>query len=320
MLIDKDLGIYRVRLSLPFRLNHINSYAFEGSEGWTIVDTGLNTEQSRQTWLQFMAEHGITGRDIKAIYITHSHPDHFGAAGWLQSISEAPVLISAIDGLSLQNIWQIDNLVTVRTIADMFNADGMPPSQTAAVTAEVGNLAVHTRPFPVFHFVEPGSKVQLGDFQYRVIFTPGHSDGHICFLNEDFGVLLSGDHLLPIISSNISLWPAGEPDPLGSYLRSLQDNLRLPLRLVLPAHGSPFSNVEERIKQLLAHHEERLQRMKELAAGGASAYTICSIVFGRELSNHEMRFAMTETAAHLRYMVYRGELKVAEHDGIRFYS
>ena len=125
---------------------------------------------------------------------------------------------------------------------------------------------------------------------------------------------------MPKITSNISLWPNAHPDPLNNYLQSLQDNLRLPVQLALPAHGNPFANVQERIHQLLDHHADRLKFMKELAAGGATVYSICKQVFGESLNAHEVRFAVAETAAHLMYMVYRGELEVTECKGVSIFS
>lgn len=325
MTVHEKLGIYQIRMPLPFRLNHVNCYGIKGSEGWWLIDTGLNTEPTRQAWQQFMADQDITNRDVRAIYVTHFHADHFGAAGWLQGLTGAPVFISAADGEAVQKLWQPTHAGTIQAetreaLIKMFIAYGMPAEMTGDITGQMGALASAMQPFPVISTVEAGSMVQLGDYHYRALITPGHSDGHICYFNEESGVLLSGDHLLPKITSNISLWPNAHPDPLNNYLQSLQDNLRLPVQLALPAHGNPFANVQERIHQLLDHHADRLKLMKKLAAGGATAYSICKQVFGENLNAHEVRFALAETAAHLMHMVYRGELEVTERKGISIFS
>jgi len=316
----EQLGIYQLRLPLPFRLNHIYSYVIKGSEGWWLVDTGLNTESTRQAWQQFMTQEGIANRDIKGIYVTHSHPDHFGAAGWLQGLTGAPVFISAVDEAAIHRVWQDRDNKMVEAVTAMFNSNGMPPLSTIEATKEMNALVLSTHLLPKFTTLEFNSTVQLGDYEYRTILTPGHSDGHICFFNKEFGVLLSGDHLLPKITSNISLWPDAQPDPLNNYLQSLQDNLRLSVELALPAHGHPFKNVKERIHELLTHHEERLNRMKGFVAEEATVYSVTKQAFGDSLNSHEVRFAMTETAAHLMYLVYRGELVVEERGGVFIYS
>jgi glyoxylase-like metal-dependent hydrolase (beta-lactamase superfamily II) len=153
-----------------------------------------------------------------------------------------------------------------------------------------------------------------------VVLTPGHSDGHACFYHEKNGLLLSGDHLLPKISSNISLWPHSHPNPLDNFLTSLRENHRLNVSLVLPAHGDCFSNVQQRVSELQEHHRERLELMKRIASRGATVYQVCREVFGDRLSLHEIRFAMTETLAHLVYLEKRGELRVSKVDGRYIYS
>ncbi|CAA7601228.1 Metallo-beta-lactamase superfamily [Acididesulfobacillus acetoxydans] len=316
MLVHEGLRIYQIRLPLPFRLNHVNSYAIKGQEGWWLVDTGLNTEPSRQVWQRFMKEENIAARDVLGIYITHAHPDHFGAAGWLQGLTQAPVFISTVDKAAVDRIWRDKSQKMVDAVSAMFKANGMPAPITKEATLTMHTLAAGTDPLPRFSTLEGGSRVRLGDFEYRTILTPGHADGHICYLNEEFGLLLSGDHLLPKITSNISLWPGGSPDPLADYLQSLRDSLRLPVELDFPAHGQPFKNVRERIHELLTHHQERLNLMKGLVSGETTVYTVCRQVFGDALSAHEVRFAMAETAAHLVYMVHRGELVAEERESV----
>lgn len=320
MLIHKELGIYKVKLPLPFRLNHINCYAIKGNSGWHLVDTGLNVELSRQVWQQFMTDQGITNRDIQAIYLTHYHIDHFGAAGWFQGFSGAPVFLSAIEQEAIHQNYLAINPEAIPAFNDIHHVWGVPPRVTEEFLNITNSLTAETLPFPKLNIIEPGNIVQLGDHRFRAILTPGHSYGHICYLNDDYGVLLSGDHLLQKITSNISILPKGDPDPLASYLQTLQDNLQLPIDLVLPAHGPSFTNVKERIHELLLHHEERLSLIKGLMTEGDTVYSICKKVFKKGLSVHDLRFAVSEIAAHLIYMVKRGELEVAVREGIQFFS
>ena len=320
-MIYEPLGIYKIKLPLPFRLNHVNCHAVKGTKGWWLIDAGLNREATIEGWRQFFEEHAIRPYDIKGIYITHFHPDHYGCSGWLQEYSGAPVYIGEIDADRVNRYWKSKNNI-LRALDIMYRDNGMPDEIVRETIGSVNNLIRYTSPHPKLTTLKAGQVVIIGDFEYQVILTPGHTDGHICFYNIDQGVLLSGDHLLPEISSNISLWPqtGADPNPLDNFLKAIDSIRSLNCQLALPAHGKPFSTIEERISQLEAHHQARLQEMKECVGSGATAYQACKQVFRQDLSYHELRFAMAETLAHLVYLTYQGELKVTTKDGIDTYS
>ena len=320
VLINKQLAIHSVRLPLPFALDHINCYAINGRDGWWLIDAGLNTEPSRKAWQRFMDDNDIEGSDIKGIYLTHAHPDHFGAAGWLQEITGAPVFISAADAEEIVKAWRGFGRELTDEVMDLLYRNGLPSHLTHKATKDIIAVVPLTQPHPTFSIIEPGKNVLLGDFQYTAVFTPGHSDGHLCYFNREYGVLFSGDHLLENISPNISLWPGGEPDPLANFLESLNTNRSLPCKYVLPAHGATFDNMKLRISELEAHHNERLKSIKKYTTKGSTVYEICGQLFGQEIKEIDLRFAMTETLAHMMYLVYRGELEVSEHNGINLFS
>lgn len=321
-MVYEELGIYQVRLPLPFRLNHINCYALKGATGWCLVDTGLNTQETREGWQRFFAEQDIAPADILGIYVTHFHPDHYGCSGWLQNYAGgAPVYIGEIDAARVARYWK-NQPYAIDILRTLFSNNGMPEDVLVEVMAAFAKVIFCTAPHAELSTLRPGQTLRLGDHEYQVILTPGHSDGHICFYNESHGLLLTGDHLLPEITSNISLWPqpGADPDPLDNFLCSLKQMRALNCRSALPAHGKPFGNVEERICQLEAHHQERLALMKSCAGSGATAYQVCCQVFRQDLSNFEMRFAMAETLAHLVYLTLRNELEAASRDGVTIYS
>ncbi|MHB8124991.1 MAG: MBL fold metallo-hydrolase [Desulfitobacteriaceae bacterium] len=320
MLLHEQLGIYQVKLSLPFRLNHVNCYAIKGTDGWSIVDAGLSKESTYEGWLQFFEEQAIKPLDIKGIYVTHFHPDHYGCSGWLQNYSGAPVYMGAIDAERVNRYWKNGDYI-LGAMGTLFRENGMPEEVIKEAIDSLANMIPYTNPQADLTTLQPGQFVTLGDHEYQVILTPGHSDGHICLFNMDHGVLISGDHLLPEITSNISLWP--QPDvelnPLENFLHAIDSLRSLNCKFALPAHGKLFLNIEERINQLEIHHQERLELMKNCAGSGATAYQVCRQVFTQDLSFHEIRFALTETLAHLVYLLYSGELEVVLTDGIYTY-
>lgn len=317
VVIASALKIYRVKQSLPFRLSHVNCYAIKGSNGWSLIDTGLNTEQCLNVWQQFMTDQHIGETEIKGIYLTHAHIDHIGAAGLLQQLTGAPVYISAADAETITNVHE---KALLDGMADLFKRNGMPPELSHSASIETEKLLTMNKPFPALSIIEPGCSIQLGDYYYTVIGTPGHTNGHLCFFNEQYGVLFSGDHMLEHITSNISLWRDCASNPLKNYLQSLNSNRSLPCKTVLPAHGAPFMNMEQRIDELEAHHKERLELMKESASGGATAFEVSRQVFNLDLTDHESRFALSETLAHLMFLVDKGELKVSQTNGINIFS
>lgn len=319
MLINAEMGIYQITIPLPFKLNHVHCYAITGDDGWWLVDTGLNYAPSHAAWEEFFRTNGIAYQDIKGIYLTHYHPDHFGAAGWLQQKSGAPVYMSAIDAAAVQRVWQhtADAMPKMRA---MFVDYGMPEEMAGGVVEEMNKLSQLTQPHPQLSLVQPNSLIQLGNQVYQALLTPGHADGHLCFYNQKHAVLFAGDHVLPKITSNIGWWPEANPDPLHDYLQSLEELLDFPVDAVLPAHGQVFTQLEARIIQLTAHHAERLARIESSAKVAVTAYEVCRQTFKQELGPHELRFAMAETLSHLIYLVNQGRLQLQTRDGIKYFS
>lgn len=319
MMDMEDYGIIKLRLPLPFRLDHINCYAVKGRGGWSIIDTGLNYKGSRQAWDTLLARHGIEPGEIKEIFVTHYHPDHYGGAGWLQQLSGAPVYMSATEARLAQMIWSSEP-GNSGAVADLFLENGVPEQLVQDIMAGTVQMVSRVLPHPQVTMLAGGEEVELGGYRYRVIVTPGHSDGHICIFSAANGILFSGDHLLPKITSNISLWPHSHPDPLANFMHSLDEIKSLNAHLVLPSHGEPFTNMRQRVAELEEHHRQRLEIMlRAVGRDGATVYQVSRQVFGEGLSLHEVRFAITETLAHLVHLEKRGRLRVNRHNGRNVY-
>ncbi|MFZ5642985.1 MAG: MBL fold metallo-hydrolase [Bacillota bacterium] len=311
-------NIFSIKLPLPFKLDHVNCYLLKGNTGWVIIDAGLNYSPSTKIWEEIFINMGINYSHIEGIYVTHYHPDHYGAAGWLQELTGAPVYIHNIESNFVEQMWK-KGRVNMPVVGELFKENGMPPNLIAEVLDNMSGIWNVVQPHPRLSILSGEERVGMGGRVFEVIPTPGHSDGHVCFFCRDEGILISGDHLLPKISSNISLWPTSHPNPLELFLRSLEKVGDLPVNKVFPAHGPIFSDCAGRVGELLEHHRDRLACIAELAGSGATAFNICSKLFGTDLTLHEIRFALTETLAHLAYLESKTQVYSRQENGIVIY-
>ncbi|MCP4418768.1 MAG: MBL fold metallo-hydrolase, partial [Chloroflexi bacterium] len=249
-------GIYQLRLPLPFALDHVQCYLLRGDDGWTIVDTGLNTSAGRKGWQETFAGLHIAPTDVKQIIITHCHPDHYGLAGWLQEQCRTdgiapPVLMSQRGITFAEEVWQQHDS-QIEQMETEFRHCGLPPAQATTVAGEVSFVATRMSPHPKsVRPLQPGDTIQMGNRKFEMIHAPGHADGQIIFYDPNDRLLLSGDHVLNGITPHIGRWPNGDPDPLGRYLKSLHQLADLDVRLALPGHKTLITNWQERLDEML---------------------------------------------------------------------
>lgn len=289
-----EIAIKRITIPLPFRLDHVHCFLAEGENGWTIIDAGLNTDVSKEVWAPIIEQH-----QINKILITHYHPDHFGYAGTLQTLTNAKVWMTETDATAGLTFWEPQSLKGVK---GNYAACGIPFEFSEELTSDEASFHLRVKPYPeVNHYIEEGMKFVLGKHEYEVIFTPGHSDGLITLYNKERNLLLSTDHILPKISPNISYWFRGNPNPLASFFTSLEKIKRLHVEYVIPSHGEPFMDANKRIDELLSHHEERLQKVHDYIQSPGTIFEVTGKLF-KKLTTHEMRFAIGETLAHLEYL------------------
>lgn len=317
-------GLRWVRMPLPFALDHINVWLLadkiEDRRGWSLIDTGAGTDATRSAWEQVLAD-GLDGQPLVRVIATHCHPDHVGLSGWLTERFDAPfwtttgefgfmrmmaAALPGVDGPSAIPHFERHGLMNMAMLEQMRSRRNYYPSLVPSVPESYTRL-------------QDGQVVSIGGNAWRVIIGFGHSPEHASLYCAALNVLVSGDMVLPRISTNVSVF-AVEPEgnPLQLYLDSLSAFADLPADvLVLPAHGKPFRGLHTRIAQLREHHVARLAEVVEACATSQSAMDIVPVMFRRPLDAHQLSFALGEALAHLHKLWYDGKLRrLKGNDGV----
>lgn len=322
-------GIHWVRMPLPFALNHINLWmlndCLDGQDGWTLVDSGVSTEDIRTAWRSVWAQHS-QGQPLHRMLVTHMHPDHVGNAQWLidqfsDSAQPARLWMSATDHLAALLSSKETTGYGGSAATQFFKAHGLQdPESLAKIEQRSGYYASMVPDVPrAYRRLMHGMSVDIGTRQWQCIAGYGHSPEHISLFDAKDHVLISGDMLLPRISTNVSVTSVEpEGDALGLFLASIQELTELPKdTLCLPSHGFPFTGLHQRVAELQSHHEERLTDIVNACKlTPQTAASLLPVLFKRDLDLHQTTFAMGEAVAHLNYLWHRGQLqRVKSPDG-----
>jgi glyoxylase-like metal-dependent hydrolase (beta-lactamase superfamily II) len=322
-------GVHWIKLPINMEdstLDGINVYLIKGDKGYILVDTGWNTDESFSTLHNYLVKIGVSFEDIKQIVVTHVHPDHYGAAGRIKKLSGATIAMHDIEkGFIDSRYVSMEELL--HQTDRMMVANGVPEREMIELrdaTVGLEQFIVPAMPDIILH---DSDIISNGTFTFRAVWTPGHSSGHICLYEPEKKILISGDHVLPKITPNISVNPQSIENPLGRYIQSLMELKKLDVEMVLPGHDQPFNHFRTRIDEITRHHAHRnLEILEKILFRAKTAYGIArEISWGennswQDLPPFHQRMAIFETLAHLEMMAAESRIDKMPKGGIIYYG
>ncbi|MBL0086447.1 MAG: MBL fold metallo-hydrolase [Ideonella sp.] len=328
-------GVLWLRMPLPFSLNHINLWALadedEHGPGWAIVDTGTKTPEVVSAWRQLLAADGPLaatpqGARLTRVLVTHMHPDHVGMSGWLTRKFGIRLWMTRLEYLTCRTLAADTGREAPDDAIAFYRRAGWPDAALDIYRARFGGFGKYLHRLPdSFQRIGDGEVLRIGGQCWRVIVGRGHSPEHACLANDALKVLISGDQVLPRISSNVSVFPTEpEADPLGDWIDSLNHLLAsLPDELlVLPAHGDPFLGLHARLGRLIGGHSKGLERLKRSLAEPKRAVDVFGALFARPITTDSdlLSMATGESLAHLNHLRRLGQVsRELDADGAHRY-
>ncbi len=314
-------GIYWLRMPLPMALDHINLYVLEDDGGWWIVDTGMKWEGIREAW-QTLFDGPMQGKPVLGVIVTHMHPDHIGQAGWLCDHWRVPLYTSFGEYYNARAFSSMTPDDVSWTTEQHFLRAGLDEDYLEKMRANFRGFGGVVERLPgAFRRLREGDSLTIGRREWRVMIGSGHSPEHVCLFSERDRIMLSGDQIIPRITSNVSVMPSEpEANPLRDWFESLQRFLQdLPAdTLVLPAHNTPFRGVKQRLQYLIDHHHDHLEAVEEACVEPKTARDMLPVLFAREIGMSQISLALGEAIAHLNYLVYTGRVERSLDDAGRY--
>jgi glyoxylase-like metal-dependent hydrolase (beta-lactamase superfamily II) len=309
-----------LRMPLFAALPWINVWAIADGDGWTIVDTGLKTPDTITAWQSAFSQ-ALGVAPVTRVVVTHMHPDHCGMAGWIAERFRAPLWMSRLEYLTCRLMAADTGRGAPAEGVAFYRAAGWDETALERYKAKFGSFGEMIYPLPEsYRRIADGDSLRIGAHEWRVVVGSGHSPEHACLYCPQLQLLISGDQVLPRISSNVSVYPT-EPDanPLDDWLNSLAavknevpDDV-----LVLPAHNSPFRGLHARIDELLESHRAALARLESALATPQRAVDVFAALFARPINLGVLGMATGEAVAHLNYLSHSGRaMRELDGDGI----
>lgn len=321
--IDVAPGVKWLRMPLSPPLGFINVWAIAEDGGWAIVDTGLGGPATEAAWRAAFAG-PLEGRPVTRVIVTHMHPDHIGMSGWLTREFDCRLWITRLEFVTCRSLAADTGREAPREGVAFYRAAGWDEAAIDDYRARFGAFGRGLHALPdSFRRMSDDDEIEIGGRLWRVVVGSGHSPEHACLYCPELGLMISGDQVLPRISSNVSVFPS-EPDanPLANWLSSLAAiKPRIPADvLVLPAHNDPFFGLHARIDALIGGHERALARLRRALVQPRRAVDLFRLLFRRPVDAGVPGMATGEAVAHLNCLMSRSQaVKETDASGIDWY-
>tara|TARA_B100000959_G_scaffold197408_1_gene206502 strand:+ start:4098 stop:5135 length:1038 start_codon:yes stop_codon:yes gene_type:complete len=316
--------IYWLRMPLPIALNHINLWLLEGNEGWTIIDTGMATNESKTIW-ENLFEHSFKAKSLEKLVVTHMHLDHSGLAGWLADKWKIDPCFTEKEFLETLKISHGMDHKQREMSLDYYKKCGYDEESRQQFIERIEyRKSLATKLSNDFQHIKDQEVLQLSDGEWRIIVASGHSPEHACLYSETKNVFICGDILLPRITPNVSVNPTNpDSNPLGDWFDSLEkvkqsipDDV-----LVLPSHGYPYQGAHKRIEAILRNHREKLEKIYSYTDDPKNVFELFPVLFESKINKHNQVLAVGETMSHLNYLVAENRLvRSIDENGLYLFS
>ncbi len=310
-----------LRLPLPMALDHVNVYALDDGDGWTLIDTGFQTGKTKAIWEETLAG-ALGAKPVKRVIATHHHPDHIGLAGWLQTEHGARVWATRTSWI-MARMLQLDHQETTSDDQIDFVRKAGADEKTLKWYAEREpmNFSRVVAPLPPgYKRIREGDRIEMGGRTWRVFCGDGHAPEHATFWSTDGEIVIAGDQILPRISPNLGVYVTEpEADPVGEWLASCKkfQPFAREDHLILPGHNRPFTGLPKRLDQLIENHHGAVKRLAKFLTEPRSAVDCFDTIYKRRIGQGEFGLAMVEAIAHLNHMHATGEAeRLLDADGV----
>ena len=323
--LEVQPGVLWIRMPLPFRLDHVNLWALRDRDGWTLVDTGVWTKQAMAVWEQLFDE-VLGGLPVTRVICTHRHADHAGLAGWLVERFGCELWMPHIEYHAC-NAARLQGREAPEVELAFYRRAGWNDSALAYWRDNYGGISSMVHPLPErFRRIGDGDVLSIGEHDWQVIVGQGHTAEHACLYCAELGLFISGDQVLPLISSNVSV-QAREPDgdPLGEWMvsmRRIRDRVSDRV-LVLPSHNDCFRGLHARINDLVDSQQRLLERLHAELREPRRSVDIFECLFGRPIGMDDgivLALATGESRANLNCLIAQGQVEIQrDANGVDWY-
>ena len=318
-------GVRWLTMPMGGSLTHINLYLIEDHDGWYVVDTGLANQQTQSLWKQVFAN-TLNGKPVKRVICTHMHPDHMGLAGWICRKFNADLWMSRLEYITGRMLVADTGREAPEEGVKFYRAAGWDEDALDSYRVRFGGFGKAVSRVPdAYRRITDGDEISIGGRIWRVIAGNGHSPEHACLWQQELKLFISGDQVLPRISSNVSVFPTEpEGDPLADWISScakLRDAIPADV-LTLPAHNEPFLGLHDRLNNLIEGHEKALARvLHRLKQSPKRAVDLFGALFARKIGPDLVGMATGEAIAHANCLIGRGlARRVVDAEGVARYE